>query len=151
APFHWTGDMKDFSALAHDVFTTRMGGDTLSEPQIALLARYLDWIPRDAPPSILDPQAVDRGKIAFTKAGCDGCHRGLHFTDNQNHSVGTGGSFQTPSLISVGSRAPFMHTGCASTLMDRLISESCGGTAHGNPKALSKSELLDLATYLESL
>ena len=37
APFHWNGDMKDLSALAHEVFMRRMGGDTLSDAQIDVL------------------------------------------------------------------------------------------------------------------
>ena len=64
--------------------------------------------------------------------------------------IGTGAMFQVPTLIGVGARAPFMHDGCAATLMDRFV--TCGGgDAHGTTKALSQTQLTDLVTYLESL
>lgn len=30
-------------------------------------------------------------------------------------NVGTGANFKVPSLLGVGSRAPYMHDGCAAT------------------------------------
>jgi hypothetical protein len=151
APFHWAGDMSGLPQLAHEVYTNRMDGQLLTDQQIAVLARWLDWVPRLPAPSTLDAAAVARGQTAFTKAGCDGCHRGAHLTDNLNHDVGTNGSYQTPSLVSVGARAPFMHDGCAPTLMVRLTDTTCGGDIHGNPAALSNGERADLVAYLEAL
>jgi len=58
---------------------------------------------------------------------------------------------QVPSLIDVIDRAPYMHDGCAATLMDRFTNPSCGGTTHGNVSSLSSADIDDLSTYLESL
>jgi hypothetical protein len=71
-------------------------------------------------------------------------------TNNTPVDVGTGGEFQVPSLIGVGYRAPFIHTGCAKTLRDRFDPE-CGGDKHGNTKDLSDAQIDDLTAYLESL
>jgi len=34
-------------------------------------------------------------------------------TNNQSADVGTGGTFQVPSLVDLAHRAPYMHDGCA--------------------------------------
>jgi hypothetical protein len=66
--------------------------------------------------------------------------------------VGTGGSFQVPSLINIVNRAPFIHTGCAPTLRDRFTDPACGGgDKHGVVSHLSGQEIDDLITYLETL
>jgi hypothetical protein len=156
APFHWDGAMNDLSKLAHVVFTDRMGGDDLSEAQIAILGSWLDRIPPLPAPSTLDASAVARGRALFAGSGCDTCHSGAAMTNNLNENVGTGAgkilTFQVPSLIGVGARAPFMHTGCAPTLADRFTERDCGGgTAHGNTAGFGGQNIADLTTYLESL
>jgi hypothetical protein len=152
APFHWNGDMQDLPSLAHEVFMHRMGGEALSDAQIDVLAKWLDRIPAQPAPSTLDSAAVARGQTAFGKGGCGVCHSGPHFTDNNNHFVGTGVFVQAPSLVNVGARAPWMHDGCAPTLMARFTDAKCGGGAsHGAAQNLSSAELNDLVTYLESL
>jgi mono/diheme cytochrome c family protein len=152
APFHWEGDMPNIDQLAHDVFTTRMGGPILSPAQTSSLANFLDRIPPLPAPSSLDPDAVARGKKLFeTKGGCPSCHAGAHFTTSINQDVGTGSRLQVPSLLGVGYRAPYMHDGCAKTLLERFTNPSCGGTKHGNGAALDVSERDDLIAYLGSL
>lgn len=150
APFHWNGDMHDISQLAHDVFTHRMGGEGLTENQVGVLGKWIDRIPTIAAPSTLDKAAVDRGRTVFANANCASCHSGEHLTNNATQDVGTG-MLQVPSLVNVGTRAPFMHDGCAATLMDRFTNPACGGKNHGNTGALSPSDLSDLTTFLESL
>jgi cytochrome c peroxidase len=86
------------------------------------------------------------------KVGCVSCHAGSKYTNNQNADVGTGGKFQVPSLIDVGSRAPFMHDGCASTLAGRFGAAGCGGgDKHGVTSHLTPAQLNDLVSFLESL
>jgi cytochrome c peroxidase len=58
---------------------------------------------------------------------------------------------QVPALLDVADRAPYMHDGCATTLMDRFTNATCGGTNHGNTSSLTSADLTNLATYLESL
>jgi len=143
APFHWDGEMKGMSVLARDVFTRRMGGEGLTDAQVDALGKWLDRQP--APRALaIDKAAAERGHAVFLKAGCNGCHDGPH----QAQDVGTGGVFQVPSLAGVANRAPYMHDGCAPTLMDRFAYPECGGTKHGN---VAESDRAALVSYLETL
>lgn len=151
APFHWNGDMHDISMLAHDVFTQRMGGGSLREEQIAVLGSWIDRQPSLPAPSWIEPSAKERGAALFASAGCQKCHSGAHETSNASEDVGTGATFQVPSLVNVGARAPFMHDGCAPTLMARLVDPKCGGSKHGDVANLSASQKSDLVAFLESL
>ncbi len=152
APFHWDGDMDDMSKLMSAVFVGRMGGTQPQTAEIDALAGWLDAqpvLPKAAP---ADPQAVLRGKKLFEDAtvGCASCHSGARFTNNANASVGTGRAFQVPSLVDVGAHAPYMHTGCASTLAARF-DPKCGGETHGQTAQLTAGQLADLVSYLQSL
>jgi hypothetical protein len=71
-------------------------------------------------------------------------------TNNDTVDVGTGGPFQVPSLVGIAHRAPFVHTGCASTLRERF-DPSCGGTDHGKVDDLTETQIDDLIAYLETL
>ncbi len=152
APYHWTGDETSLPVLLDDVFAKRMSGGTLTVAQKAALGPWLNRVPAPAPASV-DPAAVARGAAIFETpmVGCVSCHNGALLTNNQRFDVGTGGQFKVPSLIGVGARAPFLHNGCAQTLMDRFV--TCGGApgVHGNTSTLSQDQLKDLVSYLDSL
>lgn len=151
APFHWAGDEANISALSHDVFSERMGGADLSEAQIDVLGKWIDRIPLIPTPQTVDVAAAQRGQAVFAKADCTSCHNGEHFTNNENKDVGTGGLFQVPSLRGVGARAPYMHDGCAPSLMARFTDPQCGGSNHGKVSGLTPAELSDLVAYVGSL
>lgn len=149
-PFHWDGDMRDLSHLVHDVFTGRMSGPELNGGQVLALGNWLDELPAPRP-ALVDRAAVLRGRTVFdTTAGCASCHSGALLTNNGSFDVGSGGTFQVPSLIGVADRLPVMHDGCAETLRQRFLPE-CGGAAHGNVAALTEQQIGDLVAYLESL
>jgi hypothetical protein len=154
APFHWDGDMKDFGQLMQEVFTGRMAGPKVDTTQSSAMNTWIDQqasLPLSAP---RDQDAVARGKILFNdgKVGCATCHKGALLTDNTNRLVGTGSMLQVPSLRGLAARAPFMHDGCAKTLMDRFTDAKCGGgDAHGVTSHLAQPQLLDLVAYLETL
>ncbi len=152
APYHWSGDMATLPVLMDDVFAVRMAGGPLTEIQKRSLGPWLDRIP--APPAIAaaDPTTIERGRAVFERAdvGCLACHNGDLFTNKLLLDVGTGGAFKVPSLLGVASRAPFMHDGCAPTLMARFT--TCGNSSrHGETSQLAPTELADLVAYLESL
>jgi hypothetical protein len=128
-----------------------MGGGSLNSGQIGALGGWLDTLPAPAVPTRLDTSAVDRGHAVFERLSCNSCHAGAHFTDNTARDVGTGGVFQVPSLLGVGTRAPLMHDGCASSLMARLTDVRCGGSNHGATASLPQNELSDLVWFLQSL
>lgn len=150
APYHWGGDMASLPVLMDDVFAQRMSGGVLTSTQKNALGPWLNRLPAPAPATV-DTASADRGKVVFDTVGaCAGCHNGDLFSNNLLMNVGTGGKFKVPSLLGVGARAPFMHDGCAQTLMDRFV--TCGGgDNHGNTSALTDAQLTDLVEYLESL
>ncbi len=150
APLHWKGDRADLTELMQDTFVSRMGGQLPGAEQIAALQRYLDSLPTSKPPVPSDDEEAQLGRQHFERLLCDSCHQGPLLTDNQNHDVGSGDSFQTPSLLGLAYRLPLMHDGCADTLTERF--GPCGGDArHGDWQSLSEVELSQLLRYLESL
>jgi DNA-binding beta-propeller fold protein YncE len=153
APFHWNGDMKDLPMLVDTVFVQRMSGGMASDDETRALGYWLDRLP--APRGVVaDPDAVLRGEELFSspELGCRSCHNGDQLTNTALVNVGTGGTMKVPSLIGVGARAPYLHSGCAQTLTDRFTLASCGGgDYHGHTSQLSQAELADLVAYLESL
>ncbi|HEX2616679.1 MAG TPA: cytochrome c, partial [Flavobacteriales bacterium] len=151
APFHWEGDLSTFGNLVSEVMVGRMGGFGVDDDQVTALA---DWIDRQPALrlSASNAKAVQHGKSLFESSAtaCTNCHSGDALTNNASVDVGTGGLFQVPSLRGLGLRAPYMHTGCASTLKERFDS-ACGGASHGNVSGLSPSDINDLVAYLETL
>jgi mono/diheme cytochrome c family protein len=148
APFHWSGDIADIDALMSEVFVNRMGG----EPVDAAHARSVEgWLGHLAAPRAHpgDEAAIARGRALFEgSAGCADCHAGPLLSNGESRDVGTGGSFQVPSLIGAADRLPLMHTGCATTMAARF-DPACGGDRHG--PALDAEATADLVAYLESL
>ena len=151
-PFHWDGNLKDFVQLANEVFTVRMGGMALPADQVTGLGQWLDAQPAQPVLPSTNPAAVARGKTLFMsdEVGCVGCHGGDNFGSHGMADVGTGGTFKVPSLIAVAYRAPYLHDGCAATLLDRF--GSCGGgDRHGKTSQLSASDVNALISYLQTL
>src|SRR4029078_12312524 len=101
--------------------------------QIDGLMTWIDTQPRVAHAAPADTAAVARGRALFkdaSRAACAPCHAGAAFSNNQTVDVGTGGAFQVPSLVGIGSRGPFMHNGCAKTLAGRLTRHTCRCAQH---------------------
>ena len=151
-PFHWSGDIPDFSALLEDVFTSRMGGPLLPPEYGNALATWIDTMPAPIAAPVSDPVAAARGAAIFRsiETRCVSCHVGERHQSARTVDVGTGGTFQVPSLIGVSGRTPLLHNGCASTVADRF-GDCGGGDHHGHTSQLSEADLHDLVTYLESL
>lgn len=152
APFHWDGDMEDFTTLVDEVMVGRMS--LPNRPNAAQLDAFLGWVDTVARPAprLGDADAIARGEALFFErtVGCNNCHTGPELTNNQLADVGTGASFIVPSLVGLAARAPFIHDGCAPTLRDRFT--ACGGgDRHGKTSQLSETELDDLVAYLETL
>jgi mono/diheme cytochrome c family protein len=152
-PFHWSGDEADFTQLMKDVFVTRMSGPALATPAMDAMVSWIDAQPRPRRPAPANPAAVQRGAALFNdvqNVGCVTCHSGARFSSNLTVDVGTGGAFQIPSLLGIGTRGPYMHDGCAATLRDRF-NPACGGDRHGATATLSPAQIDDLIAYLQSL
>jgi hypothetical protein len=152
APFHWQGDLDDMGELMTDVFEHRMGGLPQSTKRVGALKTWLEGSPRVGHPASVNEAAIARGKALFEDdvVACASCHSGAMLTNNQTVDVGTGRSFQVPSLVGIRNRAPFMHDGCATTLFERFDA-SCGGELHGDISGLSEGDVEDLVAYMDSL
>ncbi|WP_437675545.1 c-type cytochrome [Sorangium sp. So ce131] len=154
APFHWDGDMFDLTEIMTEVFEGRMGGRRQSPTRVAQFAAWIDALPAPPASPAPDAEAAARGEALFhdETVGCARCHAGARLTSDAPFDVGTGKRFQVPSLFRVGSRAPYMHDGCAATLKDRFVDPSCGGgDLHGKTSHLSDAQIDDLVAYLETL
>ncbi len=151
APFHWDGTLDSFHTLVNEVFVSRMSGPRPNKTQTARFADYIDTFPAPVRAQV-DGAAAARGQALFEDpvVGCSSCHSGPDLSSNLDANVGTGGLFQVPSLVGIGARPPFMHDGCASTLLDRF-GPCGGGDAHGKTSQLSAAQIDDLVTFLESL
>jgi hypothetical protein len=151
-PFHWNGDLADFEMLVHETFNRRMEGPAMQPAHVSALASWIDKIPRPAGIAPSDPAAAERGHAIFVDSavGCATCHAGAKLTNNGTFDVQTGGAFQVPSLLGLALRAPYLHTGCAATLAERL-GPCGGGDAHGHISGLTAQSLADLIAYLETL
>ena len=153
APFHWDGDMKDLGTLMTEVFNGRMQGPQVDGPHLKALAHFMDKIKAVPTAPVADNAAANRGRTLFnsSKVGCATCHTGASLSNNATVDVGTGHAVQVPSLKGLGARAPFMHTGCAKTLMDRFDPSCGGGDKHGVTSHLTQDQLQDLSAYMETL
>jgi cytochrome c553 len=152
-PFHWSGNEADIGRLMNDVFVGRMSGPFLATDQTERLLSWMDSQPRPLRPAVADHGAVERGRALFNdpaRGACATCHAGARFTNNLTVDVGTGGAFQVPSLVGVGSRGPFMHDGCAKTLADRF-GPCGGGDRHGVTSTFTAGEVSDLVAFLNSI
>jgi mono/diheme cytochrome c family protein len=154
-PFHWDGDMKDLSVLMKKVFVGRMGGVMQSKDRLEVLESWM--FSMRPPPAMVasDDAAAMRGKELFesSEVGCTSCHNGDALTNNESYDVGTahGTKLQVPSLRAVGYRAPFIHSGCATTLAQRFDPACGGGDLHGRTSQLEPGQVDDLVSYLRSL
>jgi mono/diheme cytochrome c family protein len=139
--------------LVSEVMVKRMGlRQQPSVEQVGALASWLDGLKVEHGVDDLDLAAVSRGAELFQdpSVGCNACHAGPQFTDNQRHDVGTGGPFSTPTLLGVGLRRPLFHDGCAPAI-DARFGICGGGDQHGTTSGLSEEERQDLLAYLKSL
>jgi YVTN family beta-propeller protein len=121
-------------------------------------------VPRSA---AITSQQEERGRQVFRRAGCPQCHAGPHWTvsalpatidgsrpevasalrdvgtTNPNDVLGRSG-FDVPTLLGVGSSAPYLHDGSARSLEDVLKNPR-----HAPP--LSEAEISALVLFLRSI
>jgi mono/diheme cytochrome c family protein len=151
-PFHWAADMWTFDDLMERVYVERMGGspDVFTEETSAAMLAWMDLQRPDRVDPSGDRWQVAEGALLFDAAGCAGCHRGTRYTDGDSYDVGTGRTLQTPSLVGVGGRGPYLHNGCAPELADRF-GPCGGGDLHGQTSELTPDEVDSLVAFLETL
>jgi mono/diheme cytochrome c family protein len=149
-PFHWAGDMVDFSHLV-DGTMMRMGGRITDSRLTGALQHYVDGIERLPVVPSPDPMATARGRELFASIStrCAECHSGERLSNDATVDVGTGGAFQVPSLLRLRYRAPYLHDGSAATVRSVLTDAHTDG--HGEVAHLTSNDVDALVAYLESL
>jgi hypothetical protein len=153
-PLHWDGDLVDMHALVTEVFVNRMGGFEMGHAGEESLMEFLDGLVPVRGVTYASAEDIELGRELFENpaVGCTDCHSGDKFTNNETRLVGTGDDLQVPSLVGIGSRPPYMHDGCAPTLLDRFLDDTCGGgDDHGFTAILSDVQIGLVVEYLNTL
>ncbi|HJK89506.1 MAG TPA: hypothetical protein RMH26_02130, partial [Polyangiaceae bacterium LLY-WYZ-15_(1-7)] len=153
APFHRDGAMRDFHELNRRTLGELMGAPTPFPDESEAMLRWLDTLPAVAPAlQDDDAEAVARGRAVFEgAAGCADCHQGARLEDGERHHVGTDGPMDTPTLVGISRRLPWMADGCATSVDTFFADAVCRGERHGDFAGLRVEEERDLAAYLRSL
>ncbi|CAN5906776.1 hypothetical protein BH11MYX2_BH11MYX2_20890 [soil metagenome] len=148
-PYKWDGGDKDLNASLTSTMK-RLGGFGLKKDETAALSAYVESLPAVRSPS-RDATAVAHGKALFDSEGCQSCHSGASFTDNERHKLsGTLPESDTPSLVGVAASSPYFPDGSAATL-EALLRDR--GAVHGmaDTSKLSDKDVGDLTAFLETL
>jgi cytochrome c peroxidase len=148
-PFKWDGGDADLKASLTGTMK-RLGGFGLDKPQTDALAAYIEALPNVRAPS-RDATQVARGKKVFDGAGCQTCHDGAHYTDNDQHKfTGTLEKSDTPSLKGLAASAPYYHDGSAATL-EALLRNRAAVHGMADTTKLTDAQVADLTAFLETL
>ncbi len=148
APFGWLGKSSTLDEHLGQTMM-RIGAKPMQAAAMAPLISYVRSM-KSPPARPLDTRSK-RGRELFTSSvvGCASCHYDDgRAGDGLVHDIGTGGSFDTPSLVGVASSGPYMHDGRFKTLREALVATS---GAMGTTKQLSDADLSALLSYLETL
>lgn len=158
ASFPRIRDLDELSSTVYRGFRRRLGdrGTTL---EAYVLSR-----PRHRAPATLAPHDLElerAGYTVFRDAGCPTCHAPPAFSNLSLHPVGAlfpdagySGRRQevvdTPSLLSVGAAAPYLHDGRAEDL-ESIVREHNEANRHGDTANLSDEDVDALVRFLSVL
>lgn len=177
---HWTANFDEIHDFENDIRLGFGGSGFLTDAQfndtrtplgarkaglnndLDDLARYvasLDKVPNSPhrQPNGNLTSSAQAGKTTFMEIGCQSCHAGSGFTDQEKHDVGTikassglgvgeslaGVGFKTPTLKGVWATAPYLHDGSAATLLEVISNPN-----HGNAAGLTTTQKTELVDYL---
>ena len=151
APYAWDGSVSTLEGQVRKSFRTTLQGKDPGEARAREVAAFLRTLappPADTP---ADPKAVERGRLAFGRRGCDRCHAPPTYTTAKTYDVGLtddvgNAAFNPPSLRGVGRRDRLFHDGRA-----RGLDEVLTRFGHPNGRDLPAGEAADLAAFLRSL
>jgi cytochrome c peroxidase len=127
APYGFDGRMPSLRDFVHNVIVNEFAGPEPSPVILDAIVAYIqdiDFLPNPSlgPGGRLVGKANEserRGEALFAKPfphdaslSCAGCHTpsGV-FSDHQQHDVGSGGLFKTPTLRNADFNAPYFHDG----------------------------------------
>jgi len=175
APFKWNGRNASLAEQCGPRFAKVLTrADPFPDDKLADVVAYLESLPAPRPDPRAgvvagrDTGAVARGRALFSRTArrdgtpidpsdrCATCHAGPHYSNLRREGVGTGavrdasGTFDVPHLTGIGSKAPYLHDGRATTL-EEIWTAPDVGDLHGAVTDLSKADLNDLVEFLKGL
>lgn len=119
APYLWDGSLTTLPEVIDRMLRVEMRGGRLAPHDAAALEAYLlslapfdrrridaEGIPRE--PSTLRQR---NGREIFARIECIECHPPPAFMKPRSADVGTGGRFDVPTLLGLGSSPPYGHDG----------------------------------------
>ncbi|MEK7407861.1 MAG: c-type cytochrome [Acidobacteriota bacterium] len=126
------------AGIRHILFAQRPGHEAAAIDEFlkSLQPVPSPWLVKGKPSA-----AAKRGEKLFMD-GCASCHPVGLYTDLKAYDVGTGGRFDTPTLVEIWRTAPYLHNGSAPTLREVLTDQ------HGRTSRLTPRQLDDLLAYL---
>jgi mono/diheme cytochrome c family protein len=169
APYHWSGALSTIHNFMNMTIVERMGGSGLQATDEQHIAQFI--VGAAAPDNPFRGAALNaaqqRGAQIFQNANCGSCHGGVAMTNNGFANVGTqsfdasnpddltqmpggNGFLNVPSLLQVSRTAPYLHSGQALTLRDRVMMNK-ETNQHGNTAQLSDQDVEDLVSFLKTL
>ncbi|MCA6123848.1 hypothetical protein J6500_18370 [Bradyrhizobium sp. WSM 1704] len=162
APYGADGRFASLRDFVHNVITNEFAGPEPSPTTLDAIVAYIqdiDFLPNQdlGPGGRLVGKISEserRGEALFAKPfphdpamSCAGCHvPSSGFVDHQQHDIGTGGLFKTPTLRNADFNAPYFHDGRFDNFaqvvdyFDRTFD-----------LALSAQDKLDLVAYLTAV
>ncbi len=161
APYNWLGDWDEIADAERKIRALQVGDGLLDGPTNApfgdphagrsldldSLVEYLVTLPTPTAPRPTDIAQIERGAALFVELDCASCHAGDAFTDGNAYDVGTGGTFDTPTLNWLWQSAPYYHDGHAETLREVFILPG----DHQIIDDVTPEALADLVAYLNNL
>jgi cytochrome c peroxidase len=158
APYSWAGG-KTLEENIKGIIMNRMKGKEPTKDQLTSLVAYLGSLEfannpnlnPDGSASEAAPAAAKRGYQVFLKASCNACHVPPVFAKPDNEDIGSGGTFNVPSLRGVSTTAPYFHDGRYPTLRALIPAKLKYLEVLGSTEKIGPDEVEDLLVYLGTL
>jgi cytochrome c peroxidase len=158
APYSWAGG-KTLHDNIKGIIVNRMKGKEPSEDTLTALMAYVSSLQfpanknlnADGSPKASAPEAAKRGYAVFQKGSCNVCHVPPTFAKPDNEDIGSGGSFNVPSLRGLSGTAPYFHDGRYPDLKTAVPATLNFLKQLGTTEDLSDKEVQDLIAYLQIL
>ncbi len=127
APYGRDGRIASLREFTRNVIVNEFNGPEPSPRLVDAITAYMEQIEflpnpnlgADARLSSVSGEAARRGEAVFNRAypqmggnSCASCHQPMAlFLDHRQHDIGSGGAFDTPTLLDAAYTAPYFHDG----------------------------------------
>lgn len=161
APYNWSATWDELADVELKIRSLQAGTGLIEGEVFAPLAEshaglsldldtlliYLNTLEGPQSPYDANTPQVQRGREVFLEQSCDFCHALPRGTNLRAYDVGTGGTFDTPTVRWLWLSAPYFHDGSAETLADVFRMPG----AHQLSMAVPPQDIEALVAYLLTL